>query len=64
MKGKTLRKARIERGWSQQGLAFHLGTCADTLSRIERGLRTPRPELEKKIREWLATSPRSSKKKA
>lgn len=54
---RILRQTRHERGWNQRSLAFHLGICTDTLGRIERGIRTPKPELEKKIREWLATPP-------
>ena len=59
---KILRQVRIERGWSQQALAFHLGVCTTTVVNIERGLRTPQPELEKKIREWIATHPRDQRR--
>jgi transcriptional regulator with XRE-family HTH domain len=50
---KELRKARIKRGWNQQHLAFHLGVCTNTVSRIERGIGIPTHETEEKIRAWL-----------
>jgi len=52
--GPALRKARIERGWSQQTLASHLGISVTYLSLVETGKRPPSTELASKIRAWIA----------
>ena len=51
---EILCQTRIERGWSQQRLAFHICVTTETISRIERGVTVPDPEVEKKLLHWLA----------
>ena len=52
--GPTLRKARLDRKWTQAALAFRLGISLDWLQKIELGRSAPRPELTEKIKAWLA----------
>jgi transcriptional regulator with XRE-family HTH domain len=52
--GETIRRVWLEKRWTQQNLARHLGICDDTLRHIELGRRGPKPALEKNIRDWLA----------
>jgi transcriptional regulator with XRE-family HTH domain len=37
----TLRRLRLERGLTQEALAFHAGVTVSALARIERGLSNP-----------------------
>lgn len=53
--GPALRKARVERRWSQQTLASHLGISVTYLSLVETGKRPPSTELARKIRAWLSS---------
>lgn len=50
----ALRQARIERGWSQEQVAEHLGTNGFTVSRWERGLAVPTPYYRQKLAELFA----------
>lgn len=52
--GSAIRKARIERNWSQEELARHLGISRTYLSQLEAGKRLPSRELARKVNEWLA----------
>lgn len=55
--GRSIRAARMERGWSQQQLADHLGISAPWLSYVETGRRAASQRLAKKLADWLADSP-------
>ncbi len=55
--GDVIRAARMDRGWSQQALADHIGVSAAWLSNIESGKRSPSEELRSKLTSWLADSP-------
>ncbi len=55
--GAAIRAARMDRGWSQQALAEHIGVSAAWLSNVESGKRTPSEELRGKLGAWLADSP-------
>src|SRR5260370_3163170 len=48
-----LQNKRVERGWSQEDLASHLGSTANTISRWERGLTRPTPYLRLKLAQEL-----------
>lgn len=42
--GVLVRRLRLERGWSQEGLARHAGICTGSVSALERGRsRNPHP---------------------
>ena len=51
--GSAIRRARTERGWTQQDLARHLGIAPAYLSQIESGKRLPSKELAGKLKVWL-----------
>lgn len=50
-----LREMRREHRWPQRSLAFHLGVCTSHLRDIELGRALPSPQLEIKIKHWLAS---------
>ncbi len=52
--GLALKKSRLVRGWTQASVAFRLGIGVDYLRSIELGSKTPSPQLEEKIKAWLA----------
>jgi transcriptional regulator with XRE-family HTH domain len=52
-----LRVAREVRGWSQDDLAEHSGVSKVAISRLERGLRTPRVETMRKLSRALGVEP-------
>ena len=51
--GSAIRRARTERGWTQQDLARHLGIARNYLAQIEGGKRLPSKELAGKLQAWL-----------
>lgn len=52
--GLAIRKARIERKWSQEELARHLGISRSYLAKLETGRRLPSQDLARKLKAWLA----------
>lgn len=55
--GKTLRKARSARGWTQQSLARRLGISTSYLGLIEQGKRVPSDALVQKMLTWMNACP-------
>ena len=53
--GRTLRKARLERHFSQVELAEILGVSERTLQEWETGTVTPQPAHRRAILAWLFT---------
>ena len=39
--GRRLRALRLQKGFTQEDLAFYAGTCSAEVSRLERGLGNP-----------------------
>ena len=54
--GEAIKKLRIERGATQEGVALEAGTNAGNLSRIERCQQQPALELVEKIAAALGTT--------
>ncbi len=52
-----LRKARVERGWSQQELADQIGTTPVNISRWENGSTFPFPFFRQKLCEVFGKTP-------
>jgi len=52
--GLAIRKARMERNWSQEELARHLGISRSYLAKLETGKRLPSQDLARKLEAWLA----------
>lgn len=51
--GKLIRRMREERGFSLRGFADRTGAHFTNLSRVENGMRRPRPQTLKKIADAL-----------
>lgn len=52
----ALRRARLQRGWSQEDVAARLGTNAFTVARWELGMAFPRPYYRQKLVDLFAQS--------
>ena len=39
--GRRLKQLRLQKGFTQEHLAFHAGTCSTEVGRLERGLGNP-----------------------
>lgn len=67
--GEELRKRRLERGWRLQDVAVALGVTSATVSRVERGLQEPSPELLEAWQQlltgqrWLPLTPKSPRRR-
>lgn len=49
--GETLKRSRLQRGWTQQALADRAGVARNTIARLETGNRRPSfPMLERLAR--------------
>ena len=55
--GLNVRKLRLERGWSQEELAFESGLHRTYISGIERGARNPTVLVLAELAEALGVSP-------
>ena len=54
----VLRLLRFTQGLTQSGLAKRIGASQSYLSRVERGIRDPRPFLRQRIAETLGVEAR------
>jgi len=54
---QNIRRARIERGWSQRELAQHLGVSQSWVSMLEAGHASVNPALEARLRTLLSLEP-------
>jgi ribosome-binding protein aMBF1 (putative translation factor) len=52
-----LKKARIDRGWSQQVLGFHSSVAASDVSRIESGRLVPYPGQAERLANLVGLRP-------
>lgn len=55
--GRNVRSARIERGWTQEQLAFEANVKRAYVSEIESGKRNPSLDVVEKIANALGVSP-------
>ena len=49
--GKNIKRLRIEQGWTQEELAFRLGTSQPKISDLEAGQHNPRMDTLRKLAE-------------
>lgn len=54
--GASVRRTRMERGWSQDDLARYLGISTPYLSQIENEKRRPSPKLWARIHAWVRSA--------
>lgn len=54
--GKNVRRLRLERGWSQEELAFEADIHRSYISDIERGVRNPTITVVERLAETLEVS--------
>jgi len=55
--GKNVRSARIDKGWTQEQLAFEAGVKRGYVSEIENGKRNPSLDVVEKIADALGLKP-------
>lgn len=55
--GLNLQRARQEKGWSQEDLAFESGLHRTYISGIERGVRNPTITIVERLAETLGVRP-------
>lgn len=56
MKGEELKRLRLEKGWSQEFLAWRAKISKSMISAIEGGYRNPSRETERRLRRALTTN--------
>lgn len=49
--GQNIKRMRIERGWTQEELAFRLGTSQPKISDLEAGQHNPRMDTLRRLAE-------------
>lgn len=54
--GRTVRRLRLEKGWSQEELAAEAGLHRTYVSQLERGIRNPTLTLIAKLAKALSTT--------
>jgi transcriptional regulator with XRE-family HTH domain len=47
--GETLKRRRLQRGWTQQALADRAGVARNTIARLETGNRRPSFEMLERL---------------
>lgn len=55
--GRNVRRYRLEKGWSQEELAFESGVHQTYLSGVETGTRNPTVTVVKKVADALGVRP-------
>ena len=53
--GKTIKRMRMERGLTIEGLAKEIGTSSSAVNMYECGMRIPRDEIKIRIAEFFGT---------